>query len=126
MLEAAASLSEHVDEQDRDSRLFAASGDNIRVYNTSRFTFKTLQRQDPRRLFDHLVNYINGFSSTVRDIFMDKFRFVDQLKRLNDNALLRPVFDRFCEIDLHPDRVSNYEMGLAFRGTHPSLLGDFA
>ncbi len=114
VLEAAASLSEHVDEQDRDSRLFAASGDNIRVYNTSRFTFKTLQRQDPRRLFDHLVNYINGFSSTVRDIFTDKFRFVDQLKRLNDNALLRPVFDRFCEIDLHPDRVSNYEMGLLF------------
>src|SRR6202035_3576664 len=50
----------------------------------------------------------------VRDIFLDKFLFTDQLKRLKEADILWQVFDRFCQIDLHPDRVSNIEMGYLF------------
>src|SRR5690625_1940318 len=114
VLEAAAGLADNMDEQTRELILTGAAGDNIRVYNTSRFTFKALHGQDPRQLHDNLVNYVSGFSPTVRDIFLDKFLFVDQLKRLNDSGSLWQVFDRFCQIDLHPERVSNYEMGLGF------------
>jgi type I restriction enzyme M protein len=49
----------------------------------------------------------------VRDIFLDKFRFTESLKRLN-GGILWQVFERFCAIDLHPDVISNVEMGYVF------------
>ena len=94
--------------------LFGAIGGNIKVYNLSRFTFKTLHGQDPGQIHANLIEYISKFSPNVRDIFLDKFLFTDQLKRLKESGLLWQVFDRFCEIDLHPDRVSNIEMGYLF------------
>jgi type I restriction enzyme M protein len=114
VLEAAKGLPEGVDDATRDMILFGAIGGNIKVYNLSRFTFKTLHGQDPGQLHQNLVDYITKFSSNVRDIFLDKFLFTDQLKRLKDADILWQVFDRFCQIDLHPDRVSNIEMGYLF------------
>lgn len=114
VLEVAAGLPDDIDEQTRILVLASAAGDNMRVYNTSRFTFQSLRGQDPSQLHDNLLNYISGFSPTVRDILLEKFRFAEQLKRLHDSKLLWPVFERFCQIDLHSDRVSNYEMGLLF------------
>jgi type I restriction enzyme M protein len=114
VLEAAKHLPEGVDDATRDMILFGAIGGNIKVYNLSRFTFKTLHGQDPRQLHQNLIDYITKFSSNVRDIFLDKFLFTDQLKRLKEADILWQVFDRFCQIDLHPDRVSNIEMGYLF------------
>ena len=50
----------------------------------------------------------------MRDIFLEKFLFTEQLKRLNDGKILWQVFERFCEIDLHPSAVTNIEMGYLF------------
>ena len=60
------------------------------------------------------MDYIGKFSGNVRDIFFENFRFTDQLKRLNESDILWNVFERFCEIDLHPETVSNLEMGYLF------------
>ena len=114
VLEAAKGLPEGVDDATRDMILFGAIGGNIKVYNLSRFTFKTLHGQDPGQLHQNLIDYITKFSPNVRDIFLDKFLFTDQLKRLKEADILWQVFDRFCQIDLHPDRVSNIEMGYLF------------
>lgn len=114
VLTAKASLQEGLDEQTRDMILFEAAGDHIRVYNTSRFTFNTLHGQDPGQLHQNLIDYVSKFSPNVRDIFLEKFLFTDHLKRLNDSGLLWQVFDRFCQVDLHPDRVSTLEMGYLF------------
>jgi type I restriction enzyme M protein len=114
VLEAAKGLPEGVDDATRDMILFGAIGGNIRVYNLSRFTFKTLHGQDPGQLHQNLIDYITKFSPNVRDIFLDKFLFTDQLKRLKEADILWQIFDRFCQIDLHPDRVSNIEMGYLF------------
>ncbi len=114
VLEAAKGLPEGVDDATRDMILFGAIGGNIKVYNLSRLTFKTLHDQDPGQLHQNLIDYITKFSPNVRDIFLDKFLFTDQLKRLKEADILWPVFDRFCQIDLHPDRVSNIEMGYLF------------
>jgi hypothetical protein len=46
VLEAEKSLPEGIDDETRDMILFGAAGDNIRVYNTSRFTFASLKGQD--------------------------------------------------------------------------------
>ena len=114
VLEAAKGLSDAVDDPTRDMILFAAAGDNIKVYNLSAFTFESLKAQDPGQLHQNLIDYITKFSGNVRDIFLDKFLFTEQLKRLNEGGILWQVFDRFTQIDLHPDRVSNIEMGYLF------------
>jgi len=114
VLEAASGLPEGVDDATRDVILFGAIGDSIKVYNLSRFTFKSLHGQGPGQLHHNLVEYISKFSPNVRDIFIDNFSFTDQLKRLKEADVLWRIFDRFCQIDLHPDRVSNIEMGYLF------------
>ncbi|MFP7673495.1 N-6 DNA methylase [Marivita sp. S0852] len=114
VLEAGKSLPENADDATRDMILFGAVGGNVKVYNLSRFTFESLKGQDPGQLHQNLIDYITKFSPNVRDIFLDKFRFTDQLKRLKDGGILWNVFERFCEVDLHPDTVSNLEMGYLF------------
>ena len=114
VLAAEKKMPKGVDDATRDMILFGAVGDNVKVYNLSRFTFDTLKGQDPGQLHANLVDYITKFSANVRDIFLDKFLFTDQLKRLKDGGILWQVFERFCEIDLHPDKVSNIEMGYLF------------
>jgi type I restriction enzyme M protein len=114
VLDAAKSLPEGADDATRDMILFGAVGGNVKVYNLSRFTFDSLKGQEPGQLHQNLIDYITKFSPNVRDIFLDKFRFTDQLKRLKDGGILWNVFERFCEVDLHPDSVSNIEMGYLF------------
>mgnify|MGYP000391340452 CR=1 FL=1 len=114
VLETAASLPEDMDDEARDTLLSGVVGKNIKLYNLSRFTFSSLKGQDAKDIHKNLLDYITKFSGNVRDIFLDKFLFTDQLKRLNDAGLLFQVFDRFTQIDLHPDAISNLEMGYLF------------
>jgi type I restriction enzyme M protein len=114
VLAAEKELPKGVDDATRDMILFGAVGGNVKVYNLSRFTFETLKGQDPGQLHANLVDYITKFSANVRDVFLDKFLFTDQLKRLKEGSILWQVFERFCEIDLHPKTVSNIEMGYLF------------
>ncbi len=114
VLAAEKGLPDGIDDETRDMILFGAAGHNVRVYDTSRFTFTSLKGQDPGQLHDNLIDYITRFSPNVRDIFLDKFRFTEALKRLKDGGILWQVFERFCAIDLHPNQVSNIEMGYLF------------
>ncbi|MDU9003435.1 class I SAM-dependent DNA methyltransferase [Sedimentitalea todarodis] len=114
VLDAESSLPDGVDDATRDMVLFGAVGGDVKVYNLSRFTFDTLKGQDAGQLHENLIDYVTNFSSNVRDIFLDKFLFTDQLKRLKEGGILWNVFERFTEIDLHPDTVSNIEMGYLF------------
>lgn len=81
-------------------------------YNTSRYTLKKIAG-DPANARANLENYVAGFSATVRDIF-ERYDFDVQLAKLDENDLLYLVLQRFAEVDLHPDRVSNTEMGAIF------------
>jgi type I restriction enzyme M protein len=114
VLSLAQTLPSDMDEIARAQILYAASGDGISTYNTSRFTFATMRQQQASDIHRNLTDFITKFSPDVRDIFLDKFLFTDQLKRLNDAGILWQVFERFAQIDLHPDHVSNIEMGYLF------------
>jgi type I restriction enzyme M protein len=114
VLDMAASLPDNMDDEARDTLLSGCVGPSTRIYNLSRFTFTSLKGQDAKDIHKNLVDYITKFSSNVRDVFLDKFLFTDQLKRLNDAGLLFRVFDQFSQIDLHPDTISNLEMGYLF------------
>ncbi|TFB33394.1 type I restriction-modification system subunit M [Pedobacter alluvionis] len=103
-----------IDEYTIDMMLFNAVGGGLKVYNLSNFTFKKIHQQDPLDVHKNLIDYVTKFNPSVRDIFLDKFLFTDQLKRLKDGGILWQVFEKFCKIDLHPDTVSNIEMGYLF------------
>ena len=114
VLSAHAGLSEDIDDETRRMILLGAVGSDIKVYNTSRFTFAKLKQQDPGQLHANLIDYLQGFPPDVQDVFLEKFLITDQLKRLKDAELLWKVFERFTEIDLHPSKVTNLEMGYLF------------
>jgi type I restriction enzyme M protein len=61
----------------------------------------------------NLMSYIGGFSDNARAVF-DRYRFADQVAFLAEAGLLHLVVSSFADIDLHPDVVSNHEMGYVF------------
>lgn len=81
-------------------------------YNTSPLDMKKLVG-DPDHIAQNLYSYIQGFSAAVRDIF-EHFEFQAQVERLTKAGLLYQVTEKFAQIDLHPDKVSNMQMGLVF------------
>ena len=94
----------------RERMLLRASGQSF--YNTSKLDFEGLLK-DPNHIAANLAGYIHGFSQNARDI-LEHFRFETQIDRLDRANLLFLVLRKFTEIDLHPDAVSNHEMGLIF------------
>lgn len=93
-----------------DFLLQKASGYSF--YNTSPYDLKRAAG-DTGNLRANLVAYIEGFSPNVRDIF-ERYEFAAQLTKLDENDLLLLVTQKFSQIDLHPEVVSNVEMGLIF------------
>jgi type I restriction enzyme M protein len=85
----------------------------VPFHNVSKLSFENL-RGDPSRIAEHLTSYVNGFSKNMREIFIERFRFADNIQKLDESNLLYQVVGRFAEIDLHPRKVSNHMMGLAF------------
>lgn len=84
----------------------------VPFYNTSRFTFEKL-KGDPNHIAANLTYYIKGFSSRAREI-IENFGFEEHIGKLEKADRLYLVVSRFCDIDLHPDVVSNIEMGYIF------------
>ncbi len=90
--------------------LCRASG--VPFFNTSRYTFEKL-KGDPDHIAANLTHYIKGFSRRAREI-IEHFGFEEQIAKLDKADRLFLLVSKFCEIDLHPDRVSNIEMGTIF------------
>ncbi len=93
-----------------DPQLQRASG--FAFYNTSQFNFDRLCADAPN-LKANLHAYINGFSENMREV-LDKFDFPNTIAKLDEAGLLFLVMEKFKNIDLHPDKVSNLEMGYIF------------
>jgi len=83
-----------------------------KFHNRSKYDFNKLIA-DPENIAANLRHYINGFSENARETF-EHFDFEGQIDRLDKADLLYLVVKRFQEIDLHPDVVSNNEMGYLF------------
>jgi type I restriction enzyme M protein len=88
----------------------AAGGEQF--YNTSPLTMTRLL-DDPPNIADNLRSYLLAFSSAARDV-LEKFDLPGQIDRLDRADLLYLVVSRFCDIDLHPQAVSNLEMGYLY------------
>ena len=81
-------------------------------YNTSPLDLPRLL-DDPGNIAANLRSYIAGFSEGARDV-LEKFDFDTQITKLDRGNLLYLVMSKFAEIDLHPDVVSNLEMGYLY------------
>ena len=81
-------------------------------FNTSPLDMKRLMG-DQDHIKENLYAYIQAFSPAVRDIF-ESFEFHTQVDRLAKAGLLYLVAEKFANIDLHPDSVSNAQMGVVF------------
>lgn len=114
VLDMADSLPEDMDDEMRMTILSEVANAGGQIYNTSRFTFATLRQQDASQLRANLVDYLTHFSPNVRDIFVEKFKFTEVLKDLDDKGSLWMVFEKFCQLQIHPNQVSNLEMGYLF------------
>lgn len=86
----------------------------VEFHNISKFTFKDLI-EDHDHIAENLTQYIKGFSSKARDI-IEHFEFEKQIDALNKAdrlyLIVRNITD--SKINLHPDYVSNIEMGYIF------------
>lgn len=88
------------------------------LFNTSKYTFRKLLA-DPDNIAGNLVAYINGFSPKAKEIF-EKFKFEEEITKLEDANRLYMIIKEFVQtedgkvVDLHPNRVSNLQMGYVF------------
>jgi type I restriction enzyme M protein len=107
-------LAEHQEKSNLDLNAapFLLRKSGCGFYNISPLDMKILMG-DQDHIKDNLFSYIQGFSAETRDIF-ERFEFYAQIDRLDKAKLLYQVTERFANIDLHPNKVSNDQMGLAF------------
>ncbi|MEK6190731.1 MAG: class I SAM-dependent DNA methyltransferase [Chloroflexota bacterium] len=82
------------------------------VYNTSPLTLRRAL-EDPNNVAAHLRAWIAGFDPDTREV-IEKFDFDAQITRLDRARILYHVISRVAEVDLHPDVVSNVEMGYLY------------
>lgn len=97
-------------ESAKDKVLNKVAGYNF--HNRSNFDFNKIVA-DPNNVAANLRNYINGFSSTAREI-IEYFNFDDQIDRMDDPKadILFRVVRAFQEIDL--TYMESMEMGYVF------------
>lgn len=83
-----------------------------RFHNHSLLDFDKL-KGDPDNINRHLASYIRGFSSNVQRIF-EYFEFEAEIEKMHEANILYLVVSKFADVDLHPARVPNEQMGLIF------------
>ena len=87
------------------------------LYNTSPYTFARLLG-DAENIAPNLVSYMNGFSPTARHIF-ERFKFAEQIETLDASNRLFTIVKAMTDVDLHPSRIDNLQMGYLFE--HPVM-----
>lgn len=92
----------------RDKLLLNAAGQSF--YNTSQLTLDSLGEN---HIGDNLDAYVRAFSTDAREVF-EHFNFAASIGLLEDANLLYKVVRSFANVDLSPQTVDNYDMGLVF------------
>ena len=93
-----------------DMDLVLPSTAQATFYNTSQFSLATVGSTSTRA---NLEDYIAKFSANARQVF-ENFAFDGWLAKLETANLLYLITQKFAVIDLHPNVISNREMGLMF------------
>lgn len=84
----------------------------LHYYCTSPFTLEAVCG-DSGNILESFTRYIEGFSSSIADIWTS-FAILDKAKVLDNAGRLFAMCKQFALIDLHPDRVDDLVMGDIF------------
>lgn len=98
--------------QESQEELIKTELDGLDFYNISVFSFDNLC-DDQDNLKENFINYLQGFSSNIKDIIAH-FDFNKEIDKLAKNNQLYHVIEEFNNVDLHPNRVDNQTMGYIF------------
>lgn len=85
---------------------------NTTFFNHSKYDLNRL-KSDPHNISINFQHYLGGFSDNVIEI-IENFQLEKPVEKLSKNNRLFILVDKFTEVDLHPDNVSNHDMGLVF------------
>lgn len=92
----------------RHKLLLNAAGQSF--YNTAKLTLDNLGE---KQIGDNLDAYVRGFSREAFEVF-EHFNFATSIDLLEDADLIYKVVRNFANVDLSPETVDNYHMGLVF------------
>jgi type I restriction enzyme M protein len=114
VLKAAKSLNVDATKEMQEKLLAKSTGLKLKVYNRAPFTMAELRNQDPKDLYSNLIDYIHGFPEFLQDVFIKRFELPFKLAKLEEKKKLFSVFDKICQMNLHPENISNLEMGYLY------------
>lgn len=101
-----------VEGQVRDGILCSVS--KYSFYNTSKFDFAKLIA-DPDNIEANFENYLQGFSSNVKDI-ISNFKFENEVRTMANGGVLFVVIQEFNskKADMAPEKITSADMGYIF------------
>jgi len=85
---------------------------NTTFFNHSKYDLNRL-KQDSSNVMMNFNNYLSGYSENVVEI-VENFQLEKPIEKLDKNNRLFQFIEKFSEIDLHPNVVSNHQMGQVF------------
>ena len=103
---------QHANEKLADGVLSKTSG--YPFYNTSKYDFEKLLA-DPDNIAANFENYIQGYSSNVKDI-MESFEFSNEIQTMIKGKVLYVVIQEFnsAKADMAPEKITSADMGYIF------------
>jgi len=114
VLAALAKLKQDANKEMQEKLLAKSTGLGLKVYNSAPFTMAELRNQDPKDLYSNLTDYIHGFPEFLQDVFIRRFELPFKLAKLEEKDRLFSVFEKISQMDLHPENISNLEMGYLY------------
>ncbi len=114
VLAAFAQLKQDANKEMQEKLLSKSTGLGLKVYNSAPFTMAELRNQDPKDLYRNLTDYIHGFPEFLQDVFIRRFELPFKLAKLEEKDRLFSVFEKISQMDLHPENISNLEMGYLY------------
>ena len=97
--------------QDLSSLNMKADG-KLKFDNYSLYDLKMIS-QNPKNIELNFNHYIRSYTPNVQEI-LENFHIDRIIPKLAKNDCLFKLVDKFTQIDLHPDKVSNHQMGYIF------------
>ncbi len=91
-------------------KLLLRATDGLAFFNVSKMDLSKLGESGIK---DNLESYLQDFSKDAREIF-EHFKFSEFIGELADANLLYKIVQKVRQVDLSPQAISNYEMGLVF------------
>jgi type I restriction enzyme M protein len=81
--------------------------------NKSEFLDLSDLLNDPKDIKSNLLDYINGFSKNIKDVF-DKFRFSNEIDKLDEKGILWKTIEHFVKYEEKLSKYDNHDMGTVY------------